>query len=243
MKQIIALAAVAVAGVAAAASNCTPGIVPVVEKTPEVYTWKFTGKTTAADYIKGYSIPGTTGCAPTPGIYNDGEAIRVPGSLAIQGYTYYCVPCCDTIATAPDAEVFYITKPAKDVLVGGTEVTFANVIGKKAKQVEVYGMLSVTTGPATSAELYEAMFAGFGKYDTKNVRVTSASGNFAGAKVVPHYMKIAGCPEAVYWDCTGTVYQNGNPGIAYGKWSVKYNASASKKYAKGIKVKLPSWVK
>ena len=243
MKKLMIAAFAAASVGSVVAGNCTPVGPTPVEKTPEVYTWKFSGKTTAADYIKGYNVPGTTGCAPTSGVIVDGEAIRVPGSLAIQGYTYYCVPCCDTLTTDPDLETFYISKPAKDKLDGGVATQFANVIGKKANQVEIYGMFTAKTGPATSSESYELAYAGFGKYDKKYVRVTSASGNFSGYKVVPHYMKITGCPEAVYWDCTGSVYLSGNPAIAYGKWSVKYNSSASKKYAKGLLVKLPSWAR
>ena len=238
MKKLMAIAAIAVSG-AAVAANCSP-ITPVIDTTPAVYNWKFTGKTTVGDYIKGYHKDGS-GCAPSP-IDVLGEAIRVPGSLAIQGYTYYCVPCCGTFAEAPDYEVFYFTKPYKDALIGGVNTSFVNVIGKKAKDVEVYGILDGVTTAATSAEAYSLTYAGFGKYDLKNFRVSSASGNFAGLKAMPHYLKVAGCPEAVYWDCTGSVYLSGNPAIAYGKWSVKYNSTASKKYGKnGIKVKVPAW--
>lgn len=244
MKKLI-IAAVAAATVGGAFAACTPGIQPKVKLPTWAYTWKFTGKTTDGALVKGWSkstgtcAPGSTGVADC--------AIRIPASLNIQGYTYTCEPCCGGFAEF-DKETFYITKPAKDQFSDdkGVSIAFANVIGKKAKDVEIAGTFTGET--VDSGEKYTLSFAGLGKYDLKNQRVSSANGNFAGKLEVPHYKKysiiIGGCPEANIWNCDATAYAGAPESVAFGKWTVKFNSSAAKKYSKdGTIVKAPSWMK
>ena len=246
MKKLM-LAALAVAAVAGVEAACTPGVTPTVKLPTWAYTWKFTGKTTDGALVKGVEASRTGTCTPGSIGGIPDCAIRIPASLNIQGYTYTCEPCCGGFAEF-DKETFYITKPGKDWLVDdkGVSIAFANVIGKKAKEVEIAGTFTGET--ADSGEKYEFVFAGLGKYDLKNQRVSSASGNFAGSKMVPHYrvfdVTIGGCPEANIWNCDATDYAGAPESVAFGKWSVKFNSSAAKKYSKdGALVKAPSWMK
>lgn len=240
-KLMIAAASAAIVGGAFAA--CTPSPTPTCDEA-WVYTWTFSGKTTTGYLVKGSSWSSGK-CTPGGGSIAD-CAIRIPSSLKIQGYTYLCCPeCGGWTDIAADWEAFYTTKPTKEYIASntGVKIRFGHVIGKKAKDFELFGNFNAAT--TDSGERYNLAFAGLGKYDLKNTRISSVSGNFAGLMEVPHYHEydatIGGCPEAWYWDCTGTIYAGHDMSVAYGSWSMKYNSSASKKYFKdGTMVKLPT---
>lgn len=251
MKKLM-IAALAVASVAGAYAACTPGKAPVIQDA-WVYTWKFTGKTTTGALVT-YTINSTGNCAPNKG-GTYGCAIRIPASLNIQGYTYKCLPCCGGFTElAGDGEVFWTTKPQKELFAINTDVKeylateglvidFGHVIGKKAKDFELKGQFTGST--SDSGEKYDFTFAGLGKYDLKNTRFSSVSGNFAGEKVNPHYLKwveaFDGCPDADYWLCDGSDYAGAptDPTVAYGSWSAKLNSAASKKFLKnGQRIKV-----
>lgn len=242
MKKLM-IAALAVASVAGAYAACQPGKMEVLEDA-WVYTWKFTGKTTTGVLVS-YTISESGNCKPGGGGV-EACAIRIPSSLNIQGYTYKCLPCCGGFTElADDGEVFWTTKPQKELFevtdpkkpfTKGLTIEFGHVIGKKAKDFELLGTFDAPT--ADSGENYTFTFAGLGKYDLKNTRFSSVSGNFAGEKVNPHYLKyvkeLGGCPDADYWVCDGSDYAGAptDPTVAYGSWSAKLNSSASKKFLK-----------
>ena len=236
--MIAAFAAAAVGGVFAA--NCKPGATPEPTLDPWAYSWTFSGKTTTGVLVKGIADRDTGVCNPGTIPGTDDEYIRVPTTLKIQGYTYQCFPECGSFGEW-DKEAFVITKPAKDWFDGigeAGDLGIAHVIGKKATQVEIADEFDAVT--VDSGEEYYLVFAGFGTYNLKNVRVSSASGNFAGMKITPHALSVRGCPEAIYWDCTGLAYLDDDEwSIAYGKWSVKFASSAAKAYEKGKVAKLP----
>jgi hypothetical protein len=246
MKKLM-IAALAVASIAGAYAACTPGKDPVIEDA-WVYTWKFTGKTTTGVMIS-YTIKPSGNCNPGKG-GTFGCAIRVPSSLSIQGYTYKCLPCCGGFTElAADGEVFWTTKPQKELFnvtnkkflfTEGLVIDWGHVIGKKAKDFELKGQFTGTT--SDSSEKYDFTFAGLGKYDLKNQRFSSVSGNFAGEKVNPHDLKTKGCPDADYWLCDGSDYAGAptDATVAYGSWSAKLNSAASKKFLKsGTLIKVP----
>jgi len=245
MKKIMIAAAVAAVGLGAFAANCAPD--QQVKDTAWVYQWKFTGKTAAGN--KAAAKANTSACAPTEG----GKCTyRVKSSLKIQGYTIACSPepCADDSLGFESQfveanEVFWMTKPYKASFAGGVTTEVAHIIGKSKKQVEIGGVADLTENVEGSE--YVLTYAGFGKYDLKNKRVKSAKGNFAGFLSQPwaYNLKKDLCIQAGYWDCTTpTLLVCEGPSIAYGKWSVKFKKSASKKYAKnGTNPKIPSWVK
>ncbi len=134
---------------------------------------------------------------------------------------------------------------------GGVSTCVSNIIGKKQKQFEAAGLaeFSAYADNALTGNdqgTYLLTYAGLGKYDTKNDRVTSVSGNFAGFLDQPYYIGKIGttyCPPAGFWDCVTGALTCG-PSVAYGKWSAKYMSSASKKYLNTGKLpSVPSWVR
>ncbi len=206
-----------------------------------VYVWQFKGKTAVGVKI---SDNGGGACA-------DGGtcAIRVPGALAIQGYTYICDYYCETFDTLlmNSPQQFLATKPWKSTVYDTddgdikftTNIDVAHVIGKKATQYELAGMATFTFNHTVDlTETFTLRFAGFGSFNKNTGIVTSVSGNFAGTQYVPRYNgKLTSgskaCPEAGYWDCQtlSALDGAGINSVAYGSWTVKYNKSYSKKLA------------
>lgn len=239
MKKIMIAAAVAAVGAAAFGAACAP----TVPDTAWAYVWKFTGKTTTGNKA---AVVTTSACGPST---TATCTYRVPASLKIQGYTYVCTPqpCADDAMGfetqfAEENEVFYMTKPYKASFYGGVTTEIAHIIGKSKKQAEVQGVASLTENVENST--FDLVYAGLGKYDLNNKRLTSANGNFAGTLSQPWAIlaKSTVCIQAGYWNCTTLALECEGPSVAYGKWSVKYNKSASKKYLSGVVVKMPAWV-
>ena len=259
MKSIVALAAVAAATVAFGATNCQlqDGPTPAQEQVTTVYQWKFTGKTTTGYMIKDVQeVGGSTGSNCTLGEKSTKKisqcAIRVPGALAIVGYTYICDACCDSFKetngnTNPDE--FYMTKPYKDAVCANIAIDVANVIGKNKNQYEVFGTAEFTS--VDPQEKWTLAFAGLGSFKKPTQKglkmyagyMTSVCGNFAGKLESPYYVKNGVCAPADHWTCD-TLEFAGEPdvaSVAYGTWCVKYNSSASKRFAQGYAVKTPAY--
>lgn len=243
MKKLIALAAVCAIGAAYAACSYDP--IPATS----VYKWKFTGKTTYG--VKPAAVKVVTGlCGYTGGGGEGGNCVvRAPASLKIEGYTWYCEKSCGSDAFeqfAETDEVFWQKKPFKASLAGGVATDVSNIIGKKAKQFEAAGTATFTefiNAGTTTEGTYTLTYAGLGKYDQKNDRVKSVSGNFAGFLDQPHYISAKECVNAGFWDCDNNLVCEGTS-VAYGKWCAKFQKSASKKFARSGKLpKVPSWVK
>ena len=235
MKKIMTIALAAVVGVVAnmaEAGACSP----VVKDTAWVYKWKFTGKTTKGQATR--AAVASSACAPKAEVC----AIRVPSSLKIEGYTYACNPsaCADNsmgfeTAFVENNEVFWTTKPGKYSLAGGVATEIAHIIGRSAKQAEIAGVAKFD-GDNMS---YNFTYAGLGKYNKAQSRLTSASGNFAG------FAKPCVCAKSAVWNCdTLTMCCDENlDTVVYGKWTVKYCANPSKKFiTSGQLPKLPRWV-
>ena len=229
-----------------APSGCE--VIVKAEDSAWVYEWKFTGKTTEG-VLK--TIDGVAAGCRVGAIADQIEAIRVPSSLKIQGYTVKCNPTCLDVEEAAfvgssrsEGEAFWITKPTKGAFydagdgVAGVSFSFGNVIGRSSGKYELVGRFRGSESFAN--ETYDLQFAGQGSYDASKLRVTSASGSFAGTMVVPRYpsyvRELAGCPEATVWDCMGVRFL-GIGGrertAAFGKWKMKYCATASKNFAAG----------
>lgn len=235
---VVALCALVIGGSSAFGSACS---VEPVKETAWVYKWKFKGKTTYGAAIKTAASACRAGEACT---------IRCPASLKIEGYTWACSPGCGTegFETFSEVnEVFWQNKPFKASLAGGVMTEVCNIIGKKAKNCEVGGTAEFTqyVDGSQPAGIYAFTYAGLGKYDRKKGRITSASGNFAGQLSCPVFVDKCSVIDAGFWEC-GTLAQicDTKPSVVYGKWSVKYKKSASKKYLKnGHLPKCPSWAK
>ena len=244
MKKLM-IAALAAATVGGAFAACDYDPLP----TAWVYKWQFSGKTTYG--VKPAKVKAETGlCGYTGPTSTALCTVRAPASLKIQGYTWYCEPGCGSDYFEKFAEVneiFWQTKPFKASLAGGVATDVSNIIGKKAKQFEAAGTATFTefiNAGTVEEGTYVLAYAGLGKYDLKNNRVSSVSGNFAGVLDQPHYITSEVCGNAGYWDCETTVLVCAGPSVAFGKWSAKYQSSASKKFLKkGTLPKVPNWVK
>lgn len=254
MKKLMLVAAAAiVAGSSFAACEITPTPEKPTVTNAAVYAWKFTGKTVIGKMVNFKSVnPGLQGSncqLGTPdSVKTDTCAIRVPGSLAIQGYVYYCDNCCDVFtsgtagATINPLASFYMTKPFKDVFTqADITIDLGHIIGTKATQYETKGI--ATFNAKDPSVKYTLTFAGLGSYDQKLAVVKSVSGNFAGTAASPYYVGKGVCVPADYWTCAiQLACAPTDDSVAYGTWSVKYNSSASKKYRNnGTLIKLPSW--
>ncbi len=242
-KLIVATAAVALAGFAVAETPCVIDVKP----TASVYVWKFTGKTTVGTPITFSSVGGslcslgektTTACA-----------IRIPGTLSVQGYVYYCENCCESFASGTGGatlSTFYMTKPFQTRIKDSADITLkvAHIIGKSATQYEAEGTFSFEADSAEVSEKWDLTFAGFGTYNKTKAVVTAVSGNFAGTLKHPYYIGKGVCADADYWTCALTLAGDATAdGIAYGNWQVRYNASASTRYRQGYTVTLPAWAR
>lgn len=226
MKFITILAAALASGFAFGACSYAPA-----KETAWVYKWKFTGKTTNPKQTTQKAK--YSACSAAPQVC----AVRVPASLKIQGWTWACNPGCgDQFAEIVETdEMFWVKKPSKYSLSGGVSTEVFHVIGKKADKAELAGTAKFD-GPAA---MYRFTYAGLGKYDKKNSRLKSASGSFAGT------FDPCECDSSAVWETCGglSLCCDSNPtSIVYGKWSVKYNKSAAKKFLKNGRLpKYPSW--
>ena len=234
---MFALATAAMIGAVEAACQYIPVPDPVKTEEAWAYQWKFSGKTTEAANAK-CSVSGSD------------VVIRVPASLKIEGWSFYCEPQCGDFEAMKADEIFWMTKPEKAILDGGIELEIANVIGKKAKEYEAAGIAAFTDA---NGDQFDLFFAGLGKYDLKNMKPTSIKGNFAGTRSAPQLVQdngrcvAPGLATAAVWPCDDCSCPTETPdSVAYGKWSVKFNKGKAKKYAAGTldaTKLLPSWAR
>lgn len=95
---MFALATAALVGAAEAVCQYLPVPAPVQTEAAWAYQWKFSGKTTKADVAK---------C-------NGGDVvIRVPASLKIEGWSFYCDPACGDFEAMQADEIFWMTIPRR----------------------------------------------------------------------------------------------------------------------------------
>ena len=211
-------------------------------ETAWVYQWKFTGKTTAGAEVGETVTRGNCG----PSRVTARCAIRVPASLRIQGYTYFCNPGCSTDffpRFAKANEVFWQTRPWRASMAGGVTTTLAHMIGRAHAKCEVAGTARFRED--TEGATYVIAYAGFGKMAVTDARkhISSVSGNFAGFVDQAWMVNGRACKLAGYWNCVDLSLDCIGPTVVYGKWSATYKAAASQNYIKGKTVQLPFWVK
>ena len=184
-----------------------------------VWDVKFTAKTTV---LKAAS-----------GTCSVGLAYRKQGTAKITGWLWNsddCTGACDlefgannADAAAPRMALTWNKKFGFAV----TPSIFVAQIDKKGNKHEAWGGLN--DGGAVDIK-----FAGFGSYDLKKNYIKSLSGSFAGT--LENELVGSKCAIAVggiyNYACKSYSYGLGVPTAAYGSWSIKYNATASKKAAK-----------
>ena len=241
MKKLMMAAAVAAMGVSAFA-NCTP--TPITTSCAEVYNIKLNVKTTkglAGTGAAGQCVPGA--CA----------VIRVADSTVLEGYFYDCACGCNLLKDGLNT-IMWDSKRKAPMCGAAFTFNFMNVMGKKQADAETeWTFAGAAAYDATRTSTYTLTGAGYGKYDVKNARFKSFSGNFAGNVDTSFDLKtstnVAGacaCDPSQIWDCTDLTALTDASSVAFGTWTIKYNASASKKLAATQEitdaVKIPAYV-
>ena len=242
MKKLM-IAALAVASISAfAANDCTPED-PVVTEPTLVYSFKANVKTT-----KGVSGSTTT---PTGSICQPGEpvtsstVIRVPDTTTLAGWIYDCTATCETIGTG--SIVVWDSKRKAQLDDAAMDKILLQVIGKKQADAEFAFKLTGTFkyDDVRQQALTEVIFAALGKYSVAKGFYTSFSGNFAGTAAASYDLttkKNVICDPSQVWLCTDLTTLVDQDTVYYGTWSAKYNASASKKYARNGYLNVPAYV-
>ena len=251
MKKLMFVAALAAS--TAAFADCAPDPVPgPAAYCAQVYSVKMSVKTT-----KG--VVTTTKTVSDGNICNPGEipgtclVYRTKDSTTFTGYIADCDCSCGLLATVgSEATVVWDSKRKAPMAGAAFTTTFLNVMGKKQTEAEWAWTFAGTADYGENrTQAYSLTGAGYGKYDTKNDRYTSFSGNFAGTATASYDLKAkvtetvtCACDPSVVAKCDDLGTLTADDTVAYGTWSVKYNASLSKKFAskKWAAVKLPSYV-
>lgn len=224
MKKLMMLAA-AMTIVGSAYGQCGE---PPVGSCALVYDVQVTLKTTVPIYMSG----STTVC----GEAQAAACWRKPGSASWKGFISACA--CDCLSFLGGSIYLWDVKNQQTLADGTGTLTWEvfNLIGPKKLDVEGFWSLN---DQVTGAEVYGA---GFGKWDAKNARLTSISGNVV-AKLTPPACATGDCAASVAFPCSILITQGTESfTIAYGTWSMRYNSAASKKYAASTTLPtLPTW--
>ncbi len=257
MKKLMFVAAVAASTVAFA--NCeppTPGPTPTTEEA-YVYSIKFSVKTTkgVATGTKDSQGQGSQ-CVPGQIIPGTCLVYRTKDTTAFQGWIYDCEPTCGSIATG--SIILWDTKRKVELEEAAyIEGGFIHVMGKNDTEAEwLFGIQGTSVYTEASEEVAERAqkwtlrAAGLGKFDTRNYRYASFSGNFVGEATAPYDLKTAtskyacACDPSVVYDCTNLVepVTDNTDTVAYGTWSASFNASASKKLNNQGFLTVPNWL-
>ena len=235
-KLMIAAAAALVAGGVYAAGCGDDDPVDVADPVNQVYRFTFNGKTTIG--IPGKDAVQEVFCGDD--VTTEGCVVRVPGTLKIEGWVLLCDINCAGVKeaiAAPNKAAFWATKPYfADIPDGKVTLDLLNVIGKKGADAEAYGKFegTVTYGTEQTWSLGDGLaFAGLGKYVSKTQVYNNFKGKFVGSPVASWYIKGKVCAQTHVWDCaTMTVNCDDTPNtVAFGDWTMKYDAAASKKAA------------
>lgn len=237
MKKLMIAAAMAATVGAFASDNCSD---PTTYTCVSVYKVSFSIKTTApvSKAVKSDCADPTAVCyrkkasAKLAGyLYAGTEGTNGEWGLVTDGAS--CSDACTCVEAFADlSQVFWDGKTYVDDQ-GMMAFDFVDRIGgktsDKSKVVEAVGTY-------TSAN-YALRFAGFGSWDKKNTLVKSVSGNFAGTKTKADCEVEVSCsdPETVevgtFMICDESAGQVEYT-AAYGTWSIKWDKSAAKKFAK-----------
>ena len=121
-----------------------------------------------------------------------------------------------------------------------------NVIGKKQNVAEwAWTFEGTAQYDATRSQAYTLTGAGYGTFSKGLYR--SFSGNFAGTAKASYDLKTkpestpCACDPSQVWDCTDLTTLVDADTVAFGTWTAKYDASASKKYLANGFLNVPSY--
>ena len=236
MKKLM-IAALAVAGLAAFADDCAPE----VKEYPLVYQLKASVKTTKG-VTSSVTTPGSV-CTPGDEGTTSSTVLRAKDTTTWGGWIYTCTATCDTIATG--SVVAWDSKRKAEITTPVFKWNVLNILKGQSVAEAEWDFTGKVEYDDTRAQEIDVTGAGFGTYSVKKGYYTGFSGYFAGTMDASYDLssKAKNCDPSQIWQCPDLA-----PGdlkdastIAYGTWSIKYNASASKKLEKGI-LTVPSYV-
>ena len=221
-KLMIALAAAGLVGVASA--DCTDPVTPTPANCAAVYNVKVSLKTLNA---KSKKYVNKAECDdPVTGV----NCYLVAGTRKYAGVLASCeCDCADsTIVSEPKFYFWGITEKTGycDATAElANAVRFGGATDKASKKVAA--TITLTSDPIALNG------AGFGTYNAKIGRVSSISGSISGLVNAPVCPVKCEDPKPAYGFsvCASEKIEGITAVPAYGTWSIKYNASASKKYA------------
>lgn len=242
---------------------------------PLVYDWVFKGKTTVGWPSNTRSVvtadcTETDVCGV--GTTTSTLIKRIPANFAMAGWTAIC-ECGKLIGDYDswDGYSFWITKPYRSyfnaALCGqyGMKAccgeAFIHVIGKRELDAEIYsGFYGPSIFVNTSyGQTWNFDYAGLGKYVQRNPIAGSNwcgyyskfSGSFAGYATASYYINLRSnppvCSPSVVFDCADCLAAEvaDQPTVVYGTWTVKYNATKTRRYINGRSAQAarmtPSW--
>ena len=239
-KLMIAAAAAAMVG-GAYAANCTPDDTPT--ECASVYSFKLNVKTTKGVTLKGGTIGSGSQC--TPGVASSCTVIREKDSTVIQGWIYDCTCGCGVLSSG--SVKAWDSKRKAPVNDAAFTTDFINVIGKKQNVGEWAWTFAGTAKYDESREqTYALTGAGYGSFSKGLYR--SFSGNFAGTADASYDLKTkqdtnnpCACDPSQVWACDALDDLTAADTVAFGTWTVKYDASASKKYLANGYLNVPSY--
>ena len=236
MKKLMIAAAAALAAGGVYAGGCGDDTTVDPDPVNQVYKLSFNGKTTigtpkASVVTEGYCGDETT---------TEGCVVRIPGTIKIEGWVLLCDISCTGIKeafSAPRKAAFWASKPYfGDIPDGKVTLDVLNVIGKSGADAEAYGVFTGTIGFAGGTKEWDLTgdglaFAGFGKYTPKTQSFNNFKGKFTGKPPASWYIKGSVCEQTHPWDCATMTVDCGNTEntVAFGEWTMKYDAAASKK--------------
>ena len=236
-KLMIAAAAAAMVG-GAYATPCTPDA-PNTD-CASVYSFKLNVKTTKGVALKttgsgSQCVPGQASCS----------VIREKDSTVIQGYIYDCSCGCDVASTG--SVIAWDSKRKAKVDTPAFTTTFINVMGKKQNVAEwAWTFAGTALYDTTRSQAYALTGAGYGTFSKGLYR--SFSGNFAGTADASYDLKTkqdtnnpCACDPSQVWACADLTTLVAESTVAFGTWTAKYDASASKKYLANGFLNVPSY--
>ena len=236
MKKLMLTAAL-MASAAAFAADCTPTVV-----TPDaptlVYQFKASVKTTKG--VTG-SVTTDTSTICTPGqVTTDTTILRAKDSTTWAGWIYDCEATCDTIKNG--TAVLWDSKRKGQIVDAAFTWNLLQILKGGSVSEAEWDLAGTATYDETRTQAIKVTGAGFGTYSAKKGFYTAFSGYFAGTMGASFDMtKKTTCEPSQVVECTDLTALVDKDTIAYGNWSIKYNASASKKYVNGV-LTVPAYV-
>lgn len=237
MKKLM-FAAVAAVAMGAVASDCTPDPTPDVTL---VYSVKMNVKTTKG-VAGSVTTPGSI-CTPGDQGSTTSTVIREKDTTKFDGWIYDCVAACNTVETG--TTVVWDSKRKAQLEDAAFTTTFLNVIGKKQADAEwAWTFAGNAVYDNVREQAYTLTGAGYGKFSAKKGYYTTFSGNFAGTAAASYDLRKGNqiCDPSQVWKCDALTTLVDSDTVAFGTWTVKYNASASKKFNKNGYLKVPAYV-